>query len=450
MRFFTRKELYRLILPLIFEQILGVTVGMADTVMVSKVGEAAMAGVSLVDSINILLINIFASLATGGAVVAARYLGQKDEGKACSAANQLLLSITSISVIVMLFSLLGNRMILRVIFGNVEQEVMKNAVVYFYLTALSFPFLAIYNGSAALCRSMGNSKISMMTSILVNMINITGNAIFIYAYHRGADGVGAATLISRIVGAMIMFLVIRNQKRPIHIDTKLRLRFNPHIIRKIFRIGIPTGIDNCIFQIGKILVQSLVAGLGTAAMAANAVVNTVSGFVVIPASSIGIALITVVGQTLGARAYEDTKHYISKLMKIAYLAMAILNIGVILFSKQIIGLYHLSPDAAMVAWKILISYSICATIVWPTGFTLPNALRAADDARYTMVISITSMWIWRVGLSFILANILGMGLYGTWAAMYVDWIFRSICFVIRIVKGKWMKQEVTRKEINSH
>jgi putative MATE family efflux protein len=448
-RFFSKKDLSKLIIPLIFEQILGVTVGMADTIMVSSVGETAMAGVSLVDTINILLINLFASFATGGAVVAARYLGQKDKAKACSTANQLLLSITSISIIVMIFSLVGNRSILRMVFGNVEHEVMQNAVVYFYLTALSFPFIAIYSGSAALCRSMGNSKISLKTSILVNLTNIGGNAIFIYGFHRGADGVGAATLLSRMVGAIIMLLVIHDQKRAIHIDAKFRLRFYPDIIKKIFRIGIPTGIDNCIFQIGKIMVQSLVAGLGTAAMAANAVVNTVSGFVVIPASSIGIALITVVGQTLGARAYGDAKYYIAKLVKIAYLAMAILNIGVILFSKQIISLYHLSPDASAMAWKILISYSICATTFWPTGFTLPSALRAADDAKFTMVVSIFSMWTWRVGLSFILAKLLGMGLYGTWIAMYVDWVFRSICFVVRIVRGKWIKKEDSSKSIAS-
>jgi putative MATE family efflux protein len=440
-RQFSNKELNRLIIPLMIEQILGVTVGMADTVMVSGVGESAVAGVSLVDSINILLINIFTALATGGAVVSARYLGRKDEDKACKAANQLLLSITSLSLLVMLFSVLGNRMILRMIFGNVEQEVMRNAVIYFYLTAFSFPFLAIYSGSAALCRSMGNSKITMMVSLLVNVINITGNAVFILFFHMGADGVGTATLISRIVGALVMLFVIRNPKQPIHIDARLRLGIQPSMIKKIINIGVPTGVDNFIFQIGKILVQSLVAGLGTAAMAANAVANTISGFVVLPASAIGLSLITVVGQTLGAKAYDDAKYYIKKLMKMAYISMAILNIGIILSMKLIVGLFHLTPEASSLAWKISISYSVCAMLIWPVAFALPNALRAAADARYTMIVSIISMWVWRVCLSIVLVKFLGIGLFGTWIAMYVDWVCRSTFFIQRIVRGKWLKND---------
>jgi len=439
-RHFSKKELNKLIIPLMLEQILGVTVGMADTAMVSGVGEAAVAGVSLVDSLNLLLISIFASIATGGAVVAARYLGEKSEEEACRAADQLLLSITFLSLIVTIFALIGNEYILHSIFGKVENEVMNNAKVYFYLTAASFPFLAIYNGSAALCRSMGNSKISMMTSILVNIINICGNAIFIYGFHRGADGVGTATLISRIVGAVIMLFVIHNQKHPLHINSKLCLGFHPAIIKKIFRIGIPTGIDHLIFQIGKLLVQKLVASFGTVALAANAIGSTVSGFAVIPASSIGLALITVVGQTLGAHAYDDTKYYIRKLMKIAYIAMAILNIGIILFSKQITGLYQLSPEASSMAQKIIISYSACAIILWPAGFALPNALRAADDAKFTMMVSVISMWTIRVGLSFVFVKYFGMGLLGVWAAMYVDWVLRAGCYSLRIARGKWMKE----------
>jgi putative MATE family efflux protein len=439
-KLFSKKELNQLIIPLILEQILGVTVGMVATIMVSGVGEAAVAGVSLVDTINILLINIFTSLSTGGAVVAARYLGGKEYKNACKSANQLMLAITSLSLVVMVLSLIGNRLILRIIFGNVAPEVMKNAVVFFYLSALSFPFLAIYSGSAALCRSMGNSRITLIVSVLVNLVNIVSNTILIYGLHWGAEGAGASTLISRMIGAVVMLIVIRDSRRPIHI-AEFRLAFDPTMIKKIFRIGIPTGIDGCIFQFGKILVQSLVAGLGTAALAANAVANTVSGIVVIPASSIGIALITVVGQTLGAQAYDDAKYYVKKLMKIAYIAMAILNLGVIIFAKQITSLYSLSPDAADMALLIIITYSSCAILLWPTSFTLPNALRAAGDARYTMVISIVSMWVWRVGLSFILVKYIGFGLLATWVAMYVDWVFRSGCFLFRIVGGKWLKGE---------
>jgi putative MATE family efflux protein len=436
-RLFSKKDLYRLIIPLILEQLLGVTVGMADTVMVSGAGEAAVSGVSLVDTLNILLINIFSSLSTGGAVVAARSLGNKNQENACKAANQLLLSITILSSAVMMIALIGNQPILHLIYGNVDTDVMQNAVTYFYLTALSFPFLAVYSASAALCRSMGNSKITMMTSVLVNIINLTGNAVLVYGFGMGAAGVGTSTLISRAVGAIVMLLIVHNQKRPIHIDVKFRLGFYPDMIRKICNIGIPTGIDSCIFQVGKLMVQSLVAGYGTQAIAANAVTNNVSGFIVIPASSIGLAVITVIGQCVGAQAFDDAKYYIKKLMKMAYSSMLVLNLAIIVLSQLIVGIYHLSPEASDMAWKIILSYSIVATILWPSAFTLPNVLRASDDAKYTMYVSIISMWIWRVGLSYILDYFFHMGLYGTWLAMYVDWVCRAVFFVLRTKRKKW-------------
>ena len=338
MRLFSKKDLYLLIIPLMLEQILGVTVGMADTVMVSGAGEAAVSGVSLVDTLNVLLINVFTSLATGGAVVAARYLGNKNEEKACKAANQLLLSITALASFVMIIALVGNKAVLHFIYGNLDAEVMGHATIYFYLTALSFPFLAIYSAGAALCRSMGNTKLTMVTSIIVNVINVIGNAILVFGFGMGASGVGTSTLVSRIVGAVVMIIIIHNQKQPIHIDVKFRLGYHPAMIKKICNIGIPTGIDSCVFQVGMLMVQSFVAGFGTTAIAANAVAGNFSGFVVIPGASIGLAVITVIGQCVGAKAYEDVKYYIKKLMKMAYVSMFLLNIVIILIAKQIVGI----------------------------------------------------------------------------------------------------------------
>lgn len=437
---FSNRQLKALIIPLILEQILGVTVGMADTVMVSGVGEAAVSGVSLVDSINILLINIFVCLSTGGAVVAAHRLGEKNRQRACKTADQLLLSITGTAVLIMVISLAGNRFILTKIFGNVEIAVMENAVVYFYLTALSFPFLGIYSASTALLRSMGNSKTAMYTSILMNIMNVTGNAILIFVFHMGVFGVAFSTLLSRVAGAVIMLVVLHDQKKDIHYERRFRLGFQPGIIKDILRIGIPTGLDNCIFQVGKILVQSLVAGFGTAAIAANAIVGVVAGCAVIPASAVGTALITVVGQSVGAGAFEEARRYTVKLIKYAYLFMALLNTGIILMAGPIVGLYHVSPEASGMAKEIVIFHSICAALLWPLAFSLPNVLRASFDAPYTMVVSIGSMWIFRVGFSYLLGLYFEMGLMGVWAAMAIDWLFRSICFLYRVRSGKYLKK----------
>ena len=436
---FSNRALRALIIPLVLEQILGLTVGMADSIMVSIAGEAAVSGVSLVDSINILLTNLFSSLATGGAVVAAHRLWEKKEEAANRAADQLLLCVTGIALIISLFSLVFNRIILGLIFGNVEADVMENAVVYFYLTALSFPFLGIYNASAALSRAMGNSRITMLISILMNAVNIIGNAFFIMAFHWGVFGVALSTLLSRILGAVIMFGILKSGKHPLHYSRRIALRLDRKILKNILRVGVPTGLDNCIFQVGKILVQSLVAGLGTTAIAANAIVGTVAGVAVIPASAMGIAMITVVGQALGAGSEEQAKFYVKKMMGYAYLFMAVLNLGIILFADQIAGLYQVTDATRQLAAEVIVFHSICATILWPTGFFLPNAMRAAMDATFTMVISILSMWTFRIGCSYLFTLGFHMGLLGIWAAMGVDWIFRSGCFLWRMGSGRWLK-----------
>ncbi|HJA94165.1 MAG TPA: MATE family efflux transporter [Candidatus Eisenbergiella merdipullorum] len=437
---FTGRQLRALIIPLVLEQVLGLTVGMADSVMVSSAGEAAVSGISLVDSINILLINTFNSLATGGAVMAARRLGEKRQEEAGRTADQLLLCVTGIALVIAMFSIALNRQILSLIFGKVEADVMENAVTYFYLTALSFPFLGIYNASAGLSRAMGNSKITMWISLMMNIVNIIGNAILIFGFGLGVFGAAFSTLVSRILGACVMFCILRSDRHPLHYSRRIRLRLDWNILRDIFKVGIPTGMDNCIFQVGKILVQSLVAGLGTTAIAANAIVGTVAGVAVIPSSAIGIAMITVVGQALGASAVSQAKYYVKKLMGYAYLFMAILNVGIILLSGQIAGMYQVTEATRVLAAQVIIFHSVCAMLFYPSGFALPNALRAAMDATYTMVISLGCMWIFRIGFSYLFVLGFHMGLMGIWAAMGVDWVVRSFCYVWRISSGKWMRE----------
>lgn len=437
--YFTNRQLATLIIPLIIEQILGITVGMCDSIMISTAGEAAVSGVSLVDTINILLINTFASLSTGGAVVAAHRLGEKKDKEASKTADQLLVCVTGIAIMIMLVALVGNQFILHSIFGNVEYAVMKNARVFFYMTALSFPFLGIYNACAALSRAIGNSKITMEVSLLMNIINITGNVIFLYGFHMGIYGVSTSTLIARIAGAGLMMKVMRDQNQRLHLSRKISLKLSKSTVFQIMKIGIPTGLDNCIFQVGKILVQSLVTGFGTTAITANAIVGAVAGVAVIPASAIGIAMITVVGQTAGSGEIEQTKYYMKKLMLFAYTGMILLNILIIMFAPQILTLYHVTRNSTRLAIQVIILHSICAMLFWPTGFALPNALRATYDATFTMVISIGSMWLCRIGFSYLLGVYFHMGLAGIWLAMGVDWVFRSACFIVRIKSGAWLK-----------
>lgn len=434
---FSNQDLVRLIIPLILEQFLAVTVGLADSIMVASVGEAAVSGISLVDTVNVLLINLFTALATGGAVVAGQYLGQKRQEKACRTADQVIICTTAISILITLFIYLGKQFILSVVFGNLDPAVYSSANTYLLIVSLSIPFLGLYNGAAALFRAMGNSKIPMYISILINLINISGNALLIYGFGMGVAGTAIPTLLSRIVGSIIIIILLSNPINSIHISKPFKLYWDRHTIRKILHIGIPNGLENSMFQLGKILILSLVASFGTSSIAANAVSNTVGLFQILPGTAMGFAILTVISQCIGARDYEQAKFYTKKLIKVTYLCMWAINLIIFALLPIITEIYNLSPETAQMTRDILFYHGICCITIWPLSFSLPNTLRASNDVRYTMVVSIISMWVCRIVLSYVLGSYLGWGVFGVWVAMTIDWLFRSIFFIFRYLNNKW-------------
>lgn len=436
---FSNKDLKKLIWPLIIEQLLTVTVGMMDTVMIASVGESAVSAVSLVDSIMILIIQIFAAIATGGAVVAGQFLGAKDEDRACQSANQLILFISVLSIAVMGLVYLLRGFILHQVFGKITAEVMAHSSTYLDIVSLSIPFIALYNGGAALFRTMGNSRISMYTSLLMNAINITGNAIMIYGLHMGVAGAAIPTLVSRIVAAVVMIVLLLNPKQLVHLKRPFSLKFESMLIKRILYIGVPNGLENSMFQLGKILLLSLVSGFGTAAIAANAVSNTLATFMTLPGMAIGFAIITVVSRCIGAGDYKQARYYTRKLIKITYLALLLTNALIILGLPAVLSLYHLSDITASMTTQIIFSYAAAAIVIWAPAFSLPNTLRAANDVKFSMVVSILSMWIFRIGFSFLLAKNMGLGVFGVWISMYIDWLVRSILFVLRYKGVSWYR-----------
>ena len=356
---FTRRQLTALLLPLIAEQALSVTIGLADTLMVSSVGEAAVSGVSLVDTFNTLMIQIMSALATGGAVVASQYIGHREEKNARASAAQILFILSVFSLAVAAVVVVGRHAILRGIFGSIDADVMRYAETYFLLSALSYPFIGLYNAGAALFRAQGNSKVSMM------------------------------------------------------------------------------------FQIGKLSVASLTSTLGTAAIAANAVANTTSTFLNIPASAVGLAVLTVVGQCLGAGEKEQAVWYARRLLLLAYAGAWIMNLSAFFFADKLaLTLFHLSPEAQAMALQVMQWFNIFSIFFWPSSFTLPNILRAAGDASFTMSVSIVSMWVFRVGFCYLMVLCFHGQLLSIWMGMFLDWVFRSVCFMVRFVRGKWLEQHV--------
>lgn len=438
---FSRDALIRLIVPLIIEQLLLMTVGMADTVMVTTAGEATVSGVSLVDNINTLIIQIFSALSTGGAVVVAQYLGRQETHSAKTAAKQLLYVMTGISAVLMILALIFRQHILSLIFGQVEPAVMDSALVYFLLTAAAYPFMGIYNAGAALFRAMGNSKVSMINSFIINVINILVNAILIFGFGMGAAGAGIGTLVSRIAAAVIIMVMLRHPGLTVQVDDIFHFEFNGSMIRRILFIGIPTGMENGMFQAGKLMVLNLITTFGTSAVAANAIANSISGVINVPGSAMGLAIITVIGRCIGAGDTRQAVHYTKLLVGCSYLSMLIMGSALFFSADFLVTLFNLSPEAMAMASQVLKLCAIANMLFWPMAFTLPNSLRAAGDAVFTMVVSLTTMFVCRVALSYVFACSwgLGLGLLGVWLAMFCDWIVRAVCFLWRYWRGSWKK-----------
>ena len=440
---FTRQALVALLLPLIAEQALSVTIGLADTLMVSSVGEAAVSGVSLVDSFNTLMIQVMSALATGGAVVTSQYIGHREPKNAKAAAAQILFVLASFSLVVAAVVVVGRHAILRGIFGSIDADVMRYAETYFLLSALSYPFIGLYNAGAALFRAQGNSKISMLSSLVMNVINIGGNAVLIYGFGMGVLGAALASLVSRAVSCLVVLWLLQRPGCALRVEGLKALAPNGSLIRRILRVGIPAGIENGMFQIGKLSVSSLTSTLGTAAIAANAVAGNISSFLNVPASAVGIGALTVVGQCLGAGEKVQAKRYSRLLLLTAYAGDWLMNLsGLFFLNKLALSWFNLSPEAYGMALELMVWFNAVSLILWPSSFTLPNILRAAGDAAFTMTVSVISMWVFRVAFCYLMVLKFHCGLLFIWLGMFLDWAMRSLFFCVRFVRGRWMEQKV--------
>lgn len=439
---FSNKALKKLILPLIIEQILIMAVGVADTVMVSYAGEVAISGVGLVDMFNNLIITVLAAIDAGGAIIVSQYIGNKDRKNANKASSQLLTITIVIATVIMLGCLVFHRILLSTFFGAIEMDVMKAATTYFLISAISFPFLGVYNSAAALYRSMEKTRTTMYVSILMNIINVVGNYIGVFILHAGVAGVAVPTLISRIVAAIIMFALSLNSSNLVYVKIKNVFAWDQEMISRILKIAVPNGIENGLFTLGRVLVTSIVALFGTSQIAANSVAGSIDQIAVVVVNAINLGIVVVVGQCIGANDYEQAKYYIKKLMKISYIVTGIIGSAVILLLPWILNLYSLSSEARNLTFILVIMHNIMATALHPTAFVLPNGLRAVGDVKFSMVVGIVSMILFRLGAAVLFGIIFNLGIIGVWIAMGSDWLCRSVCFVIRFIKGKWRQFKV--------
>jgi len=434
---FSNSDLRKLILPLVVEQILSMLVGMVDTVMVSHAGEAAISGVALVDMINYLFLTIFSAIATGGAVIVSQYLGDRQNDQARLAASQLYTISALISGVIGAICLLCHRQILQLLYGSVEAEVMAASVTYFAITALSFPFLGLYNAAAALFRSMKKTNVTMYVSLLMNAINVVGNFIGIFILRAGVAGVAVPTLIARAAAAIAMTVLALNAENPVSIRLREVWAWHGDMIRRILKIAVPNGIENGLFALGKVLVVSIVSLFGTVQIAANGIANSIDMISIVVVNAMNLAIVTVVGQCVGAREYGQAEYYTGKMMKISYLATTVLGVMVCLCLPLIRFFYSVSDETWRCTCILVILHNALAAALHPTSFNLSNTLRAAGDVTYTMYAGIASMIVFRLGSAVLFAVVLNLGVIGVWIAMGMDWLARSVAFWLRYRRGKW-------------
>lgn len=442
LRLFSNKDLRQLIFPLILELLLTLLVGMIDSIMVSSVSESAVSGVSLVDTIMQLLIYIFAALGTGGAVVAGQYLGSGSRENACKSTEQLIWFSGIVSIFVTIFVICSKELMLNHLFGQITPKVQRYADTYLTITALSIPAIAVYEAGAATFRTMGNSKVMMWISLMMNFINVVGNSILIYSAGMATDGVAISTLFSRFAAAVVIILLLLNEQRELHITKFFCLHLDWQLIKKILYIGIPNGLENGMFQLGKILVLSLVSTFGTYAITANAIATNISAIQVIPGSAIALAITTVISRCIGKGDYEQVHYYNRLLILMTYGALLVVDVLIFFALPLILPMYHLTEQTAYLTTQMLLCHTISAVLIWPLTFDLPASMRAAGDVTFAMVVSTVSMWVFRIGAAYLLSQWLGMGAIGVWLAMSVDWLFRAVVFAIRWFKGKWKLKKV--------
>ncbi len=441
---FSNRMICSLLIPVVLEQLLNSIMGTADTMMVSNVGSAAISAVSLVDSINVLVIQAFSALAAGGAIICAQYIGQRSKEKANESARQVLFIITAISVAVSLICLVFQKPLLRLIFGSVEPAVMRASETYFFYTALSFPFIAAYDSAASIFRAQDNTKGPMIISMISNVMNIAGNAVMIWGFHMGVAGAALSTLISRIFCAVVVIIQLRKEKEGQEIVVRDYFEIRPDwsMIRRILGLGIPSGIENSMFQLGKLAIQSTVSTLGTTAIAAQAMTNILENLNGIAAIGVGVGLMTIVGQCLGAGRQDEAVYYIKKLCVIAEVIIIISCLGVFALTKPITILGGMEKESADMCFHMVMWITIVKPLVWIMAFIPGYGLRAAGDVKFSMIVSCCTMWACRFCLCVFLIRVMGFGPMGVWIGMFADWTLRGIIFTWRFHSRKWLQHKV--------
>lgn len=434
---FSRKDINAILFPVIFETLLSYLIGLMDSVMVANAGEAAVSAVSLVDAISVLFINIFSALANGGAVICGQFLGRKSAKDSGKAAEQMLVLLLGSSLVLSGLLLVFQEQILRFLFGSAEAAVRENCSIYYHIVMTSIPFIALYNGGASLFRTTGDSSTPLRVSFIMNGINIVGNAMLIYVFKMGVAGVAIPTLVSRGIAMVVIMIPLFRKESPITLSGLRKYRPEKRLIVAVLEIGVPNGIENGMFQFGKLILMTLISTLSTAAITANAIGNTTGSLHCVIGMAANSAMMAVVSRCAGAGDFMQARWYTRYLVRKTYILQGLVNIALIAGIPLVLRMYGASSEVAKFAVPIMLLHGLSTLILWPPAFMLNISMRSAGDSRYAMWISSISMWLCRVGGAYVLVKLFHLDAIGVWIAWDIDWVFRILFFLPRYLGHKW-------------
>jgi putative MATE family efflux protein len=453
-----RRDVVDLTIPVLTEQIFLVLMGVINTMMAGNIGKEAVSAIGMVDSMHNIFVAFFSSAAVGATVVVAHYVGQEKTEEVNQAAKQALFSILGLALFITLLIFIFRYPIIGFLYGAAEPQVMKNLYIYLNITVFTYPFMAITAIISGMLRGIGDTKTPMKVTMLMNIVNVILSYVLIYGIRFsnnhfsfnipgfGVTGAAIGISIARIFGAILMLLVLWKGSSMIHLTNIRSFRFKMDYLKSIFGVGLPASFESLMFNAGKLITQIFIVGMGTAATASNYVANSIASIIYVPGNAFSIIIVTMIGQSMGKRDTDeagDTMSYIIKFSSLCLLAICTL---VFPLAEFLVSLYSKEAVVIDLAVKIVRLQAIVVPPLWSAAFVLPSGLRGAGDVKYTMLTSITGMWLCRIVLGYVLGVTLGLGVQGVWIGMYIDWVIRGGLYLIRLKNGKWKQNKVIKSE----
>ncbi len=449
-----RKDVIKLTVPVILEQTFVVLMGVINTIMAGHLGKEAVSAVGMVDSVNNIFIAFFSALAVGGTVVVAQYAGRGSLGSANEAARHTLYAGFVLSLFITVVLFIFRHSVVSLLFGGAESTVIGYSMVYLQITLPTYPLIAITAIACGVLRGAGDTRTPMKVTIIMNFLNVILSYFLIYGLHirtahlsisipaYGIKGAALGIAAARTIGtALILFTLFKGSKLiKLTIDRHFKLDIS--MLKAIFGVGIPASVESLLFNGGKLITQIFVVGMGTASIAANYIGGSLFGLINIPGTAISIAATTLVGQHMGRQEKEEAKGMIVYLTKAAGICLFVMCAAIFPFSNFLPSLYTDNGDVIRITGDLLKTAVASMPLFWVVSFIIPAGLKGAGDAKFTMYVSVFSMWAFRITLGYILGVPLKLGVIGVWLGMYIDWMVRGIFFYMRLRRGKWLNNMV--------